>query len=213
MFLQALNRYEPAAAHLAGLGNLHPEELYRFLIEIAGELTTFTADNRRPPHFPAYVHDDLLATFTPVIAALRASLGVIIEQNAVQLPLGDPVVGIRAAELSDRTLLGGATFVLVARADKPAEDLRSTFPAHTKIGAVEDIRDLMRSQLPGIPIRPLPVAPPQLPFLSGFLYFELDPSHEYWRRFKDSGGFAIHVAGDFPGLEMQLWAIRTHRKQ
>ena len=77
-----------------------------------------------------------------------------------------------------------------------------------KIGSVEKIRDLVNLQLPGIALRPLPVAPRQLPFHAGFTYFELDRGSEYWAQLATSAGFAMHVAGEFPGLQMEFWAIR-----
>jgi type VI secretion system protein ImpJ len=73
---------------------------------------------------------------------------------------------------------------------------------------VEKIRDLVNLQLPGIGLRPLPVAPRQLPFLAGYTYFELDRGSEYWQQLINSAGFAMHVAGNFPGLQMRFWAIR-----
>ena len=203
LFLLAVNRYEPVVAHLATLNGLHPEELYRAWIGIAGELTTFTS--KRAPQFPPYRHDDLRATFEPVVAALREALGVVIEQMAVPIPLKDPRFGIRQAPIADRALLTTATFVLAVRADVPTEELRSYFPAQTKIGSVEKIRELVMSQLPGVGIRPLPVAPRQIPFHADFVYFELDRSSEYWPNMQD---FAIHVGGDIHGLDMQFWAIR-----
>jgi type VI secretion system protein ImpJ len=90
----------------------------------------------------------------------------------------------------------------------PAEVVRTGFPPQVKIGSVEKIRDLVNLQLPGIGLRPLPVAPRQLPFHAGFTYFELDRGSEYWKQLATSAGFAMHVAGEFPGLQMQFWAIR-----
>ncbi|HEU4617905.1 MAG TPA: type VI secretion system baseplate subunit TssK [Gammaproteobacteria bacterium] len=207
LLLQAVNRYEPVLAHLAALPGLHPEELYRTLLAVAGELATFTSTGKRPPEFPAYRHDDLKATFEPVMASLRESLGTVIEQAAVQIPLRDPRYGIRAAPLADQSLLTTASFVLAVRADMPGEELRRRFPAQTKIGAVEKIRDLVNAQLPGVVVRPLPVAPRQIPYHADFTYFELDRASAHWPA-PNSGGFAIHVSGDFPGIDMQFWAIR-----
>ena len=62
--------------------------------------------------------------------------------------------------------------------------------------------------LPGIAVRPLPVAPRQIPFYAGASYFELDRNSPHWQQMQASGGFAIFVAGDFPNLHMELWAIR-----
>ena len=52
------------------------------------------------------------------------------------------------------------------------------------------------------------MAPRQLPFYAGYTYFELDRNSEYFQHLSNSAGFAMHVAGDFPGLQMQFWAIR-----
>ncbi|MBI3228688.1 MAG: type VI secretion system baseplate subunit TssK, partial [Burkholderiales bacterium] len=38
-------------------------------------------------------------------------------------------------------------------------------------------------------------------------YFELDRGSEFWKMLT-AAGFAMHVAGDFPGLKMEFWAIR-----
>ena len=77
-----------------------------------------------------------------------------------------------------------------------------------KIGAVEHIRELVNVALPGIQVRPLPVAPRQIPFHSAAVYFELDRGSPHWAQMQNSGAFAIHVSGDFPSLKMELWAIR-----
>ena len=61
------------STHLADtVGQMHPETLYRVCISLAGELATFTESRKRPPAFPPYRHDDLQATFRPVIAIAAA---------------------------------------------------------------------------------------------------------------------------------------------
>jgi type VI secretion system protein ImpJ len=57
-------------------------------------------------------------------------------------------------------------------------------------------------------MRPLPVAPREIPFHAGTIYFELDRANPLWNDLKTSGGFAFHIGGDFPGLAMEFWAIR-----
>ncbi len=208
LMLQLVNRYQPVFSHLAALPTLHPEEFFRLLLELAGELATFTNTTKRPQQFPTYRHDDLQLTFEPVIKAIRESLSMVIEQTAIPIPLKEKRFGIRVGTLSDPALLDQASFVLAVNANMPVEDLRSFFPAQVKIGSVENIRDLVNSALPGIVVRALPVAPRQIPFHAGYVYFELDRASEYWAGLKNSGGFALHVGGDFPGLKMEFWAIR-----
>src|SRR5216684_924466 len=92
-----------------------------------------------------------------------------------------------------------------------AELLRRNFMAQVKIGPVEQIAQLVNVALPGIAVRPLPVAPRQLPYHSGTVYFELDRAGALWKQLQKpggSGGLALFVGGEFPGLEMELWAIK-----
>ena len=203
-------RCKPAAfAHYADAGVLHPEELYEACVAAAGELTTFTTTGKRPPKFPGYRHERLRESFDPVVASLRQSLSVVLEQNAISIPLESKKFGISVAIIADRSLYTTAVFILAARADIPAEELRRRFPAQLKIGPVEKIRDLVNLQLPGVPVHPVPVAPRQIPFHAGFAYFELDQNDTLWEQLKNSGGIAMHVAGEFPGLAMEFWAIRS----
>jgi type VI secretion system protein ImpJ len=52
------------------------------------------------------------------------------------------------------------------------------------------------------------VAPRELPFHAGHHYFEAERGGELWKQFERAGNLALHVAGDFPGLQLELWAIR-----
>jgi type VI secretion system protein ImpJ len=209
LLLQLCNRYEPLITHLsATVSQVHPETFYRVALSLAGELATFTESRKRPVVFPPYRHDDLWMTFRPVIAALRQALSVVLEQNVVPIPLQVRKFGIRVGLISDSTLVTDATWVLAIKAQVPPETLRRNFPSLCKIGPVEQIRELITVALPGIAVRALPVAPRQLPFYAGTTYFELDRSTPYWAALAQSGGIAIHVTGDLPGLEMECWAIR-----
>lgn len=208
MLLQAVNRYEPLFSHLVAARHIHPETFYAVAIQLAGELATFTATNKRPAVFPHYRHDDLAATFAPVMRSIRQSLSAVLEQTAVPIPLQERKYGVHVAPLLDKTLLTTAAFVLSVKASIEAERLRRYFPAQVKLGPVESIRELVNSALPGIGLRALPVAPRQIPYHVGNSYFELDRTSPHWKAMQSSGGLALHVAGDFPGLEMELWAIR-----
>ena len=208
LLLQTVNRWQKLLAHWADAGNIHPEDLYSAFVEMAGELATFTEVTRRPNAYPAYRHDDLQRSFAPVVADLRRSLSAVLEQNAIAIPLQERQYGVRVGAIIDRSILRGSSFVLTVQADMPTEQLQRLFPSQVKIGAVEHISNLVNVLLPGITVRPLPVAPRQIPFYAGASYFELDRNSPHWQQMQASGGFAIHVSGDFPNLRMELWAIR-----
>jgi type VI secretion system protein ImpJ len=143
-----------------------------------------------------------------VVQDLRELLSAVIERHAVQIDLVDRTHGVRTAVVTDAELLRTAGFVLAVRAQLPAEQVRQRFPAQSKLGPVDRMKDLVNLQLPGVAMRSLPVAPRQLPFHAGSHYFELERQGDLWKQIERSGNLAMHVGGDFPGLELELWAVR-----
>lgn len=209
LMLQAVNRYEPLVAHFAGSALVHPEDFYRLCLEIIGDLSTLTTESRRPPKLPVYQHTNLRASYEPVMAAMRACFAVVLKQNAVQIPLEKKRFNISVGVVADRALFEDAAFILAARADVAAESIRRDFPAQVTLASVEKIAKLVNEHLPGIPLQPLSVAPRQIPFHAGLTYFELDRASPLFRELKSGGGIALHVPDSFPGLAMEMWAIRA----
>lgn len=209
MLLQLINGYEPVFAHIGGLPAYHPEALFRLCLKLAGELATFTSPDSRPSKIGEYIHTNLTTTFTLMMTELRRSLGVVFEHSAVQIPFKHyKKVGISLAIVSDKSLFENAVFVLAVKADMATEKLRRQFPQQSKIGPKEVMKQLITSQLPGVELEALPVAPRQIPFHSGFTYFELNRRSELWQKMSASAGLGLHPGGKYPGLELELWAIR-----
>lgn len=209
LMLQVLNRFDPVLLHLRRCSPLHPEALYRTLVQLAGELATFTREGRRCPELPVYDQDALAETFRPVIEEIRLSLSVVLDQPAVQIPLEKRGPGIFTGAIPDPELARTGTFILAVFATIPDESLRSQFPAHTKIAPTEKLKDLVLSHLPGIGLRSMQVLPPRIPYHSGFTYFELDRSNDMWREIVASLVLALYIAGEFPGMQLELWALRA----
>ena len=209
LLLMCVNRTLPMIRHLATIENVHPATVFAEGVKLAGELSTFMAADKRVPEIPAYRHDDLTRTFAPLIRTLRQYLSSVLETSAISIPLEARKYGILVGVIADRKLLSTAGFVLAVKAEIPDEAVRRHFAGQVKIGPVEEIRQLVNSALPGIALRPLPVAPRQIPYHAGVVYFQLEGESPYWSKMTTSGGIAVHVSGDYPGLNMELWAIRN----
>ncbi|POG24837.1 type VI secretion system baseplate subunit TssK [Aeromonas bestiarum] len=209
MMLQLLNRAQPQLSHLSRLGTLHPERLHEVLVQLCGELMTFTDESRLPPEFAAYRHDDQQVSFEPVMLALRQALSTVLSPRAVSIQLRKHQYGVMVAMVNESELMQSADFVLAVRARMPQEQLRKQLLQQTKVASSDKIRELISLQLPGIPLLPLPVAPRQLPYHAGYSYFQLDRQSPAWQMLAVSNTLAFHIAGDFPELDMQLWAIRS----
>ena len=86
--------------------------------------------------------------------------------------------------------------------------MRANLPRRAKLGSVEHIRDLVMRQLPGVDIFPMPSEPRQIPFRAQTVYFSINTRHEQWQQVRTSGAVALHIAGDIPNLDLEMWAIR-----
>ncbi|WP_446469175.1 type VI secretion system baseplate subunit TssK [Xenorhabdus stockiae] len=213
LLLSLVNRYSGQVNHANNLSLLHPERLFSEWLQFATELATFSQGRVPDENLPLYDHDNLTLSFNQLMFHLRQGLSIILEEHAIQLPLTEYSHGLNIATLPNANMVNTFSFILAVHAETTNETLMSHFPAQMKIAPVGRIRELVQLQLPGIAIRALPSVPRQIPWHSGYVYFELEKEGDLWKQMDKAGGFALHLAGDFPGLNMEFWAVRNQPKQ
>jgi type VI secretion system protein ImpJ len=208
LLLQALNRWLPVLQHAERLPMLHPERLYETLIAMAGEIATMVRPERKPPPLPRYDHENPQTCFDPVIDLLQSMLAAVFDRSAVQLPLENAGPGAYVSKITDHSLYQHGYFYLAVAAASPLEEIRGLFPSVAKIGAIQKMRQIVDSALPGVPLRHTPTPPPQIRVLPGFVYFELDRGAADWRDILTAPALGLHVAGDWPQLNLELWCVK-----
>lgn len=209
LILQLFNRFEPVLTHMLNAKSASPEALYVELTAFAGELSTFVRTaTRRPQEYAAYRHDEPHTCIKPVVDDLRHLLNVVLERSAQRIELRNQSNGVQLAVLEPSEFARFGTFVLAVGAQMPADVLQQQFPAQAKVGPSERLAELIRSHLPGISLQAMPVPPRQIPFNAGQVYFELSQGHPLWAQVQRYGGLALHVAGQFPELRLELWGVR-----
>lgn len=208
LLLQALNSISPRLRHITRMERMHPRPVYELLLQIVGELATFLSDNRQVPELPAYDHATPSNCWPGLIQTLRQLLSATLVANAVPIPHQRKRHGYIIAPVHERDLIRNSEFVIAVKAQVPQDRLHREFVAQSKVASIENIRELVQKQLPGIPMRLMPVAPRQLPYHAGYSYFQLERNTAAWKTLEQSDGFAFHIAGEFPELELQFWAIK-----
>ncbi len=210
LLLQALNRISPRLRHFVRLPVMHPEETFQFLISIVGELSTFLRTERTVPDLPIYDHANPQNCWVDVMTILRGLFAASMQANAVRIDHAVKRHGYVLAPVPERQILSSEEyeFVLAIKANVPQDRLHRDFVAQCKVSSIQKIRDLVQKQLPGIPLKLMPVAPRQLPYHAGYSYFALDRTTEAWRFMDNTEGFAFHIAGEFPDLQIQFWAYK-----
>ncbi|BFN34083.1 type VI secretion system baseplate subunit TssK [Vibrio harveyi] len=207
IMLQMLNRYETILRHLGQLEQVHPLEFVTLLRGYVGELSTFSSKNKRAPLLIDYEHSNLTSTISELNQVLSQYLSVVLDQTANKLPLEVRQLGIRVTPLPDKRLLESSQFVLAVKADTSTDEIRRLVPAQLKLGPAEQIRDLINNQINGINVAPLNVVPRQIPYQTGYVYFEVIKKGPFWVRLQESGGIALQLSGQFPNSDIELWSI------
>ncbi|TCP91175.1 type VI secretion system protein ImpJ [Cricetibacter osteomyelitidis] len=208
LMLLSLNRALPLFKFLAKSPKVHPSRAYEILASLQGELSTFALEERISEQFYDYIHVSPHTSLEPLYSDVKSYLSVVSNAKALPLPITAHQYGIYTAQVKDNSLYRDAEFIIAVKARLQPELLRTQFVQQTKISSIEQINKLVHLQLPGIPLQSLPVAPRYLPYHSGFVYFQLDKTSPYWNSVISSAGFGFHIAGNYPDLEIEFWAIR-----
>ncbi|BFG73745.1 type VI secretion system baseplate subunit TssK [Paraburkholderia terrae] len=210
LLLQTLNRYEPLLQHLRRVPTTSPADLYALLLSMAGELSTYVRPQTRRPleSHPPYQHVEPHVCLKPVVDDTHLLLNAVLVRSAQSIAFADTGYGMRNAVVDPAEMRSFNSLVLAVSAQMPPDALVQQFAMQAKMGPSERLPDLVRSHLPGIALQALPVPPRQIPFNAGFVYYELSRTGPLWEAVARHGGIALHVAGDFPGLRLELWGVR-----
>lgn len=210
--LQLLNRTIPLLKHFRGSNYVHPERLYCMLISLAGELSTYGAADRRARIYPNYDHDNLENTFEPVMRDLQEYLSKGFGRRAIHLELIVRAANAFVSPIRDRDLFRRATFVLEVSARRPLTEIQMQFPNLFKIGPNTRMNEIVHANLPGVSLVHMPTAPPQIRAITDHVYFYMDKTSPLWPEFSVAASIGMHFSGDWPGLELDLWAILEDKR-
>lgn len=210
LLLQIFNKYEPILDHLRHIPELPPIVMYEELAKLAGELSTFIrTKTRRPKTAPGYDHARLYPSIRPLVDDVNDLMNQILVRAGQLIDLRAKGNGVWSASVLPGELSSFSNIVLAVNAQLPMDILQQQFQAQAKISAPQQLHELVRSHLPGLILQGLPVPPRQIPYSSGYVYFELLKSGSFWDKIATTGALALHIAGEFPGLKMELWGIRS----
>lgn len=207
--LQMLNREINVLQHLRRSKYTHPVAVYEEFLRIAGELATFSA-GRLAPDYEAYDHDRLEEVFEPILSDIQRLLSLDVGR-AIRLDLVERAPNAFLAAVPDRALFRNASFVVEVSAGKPLTQIQQQFPALCKIGPNTKMNEIVQTHLPGIELVHMPTPPRQIRAISTHVYFYLDKSSPLWPEFSVAASVGLHFSGDWPELQLDLWAIMEDR--
>jgi len=200
--LHTLNTAVPVLTELGRGGDMTAKSLYFFLVQIAGQMATFVADED-PSKFPAFVYTDLRSTFEEVFARLTALLQT--TARAGHLPVALEInQGLHVGKLSDQHVSRCQNYVLAVRSDMPDDQITQRLPGFCKIASYNQLPYILRAASPGVPLRATHRPPPEIPIRPGVVYFMLEVTSDYWKPVLEERTISIYLPAPFDPTRVKL---------
>jgi type VI secretion system protein ImpJ len=201
--LHTINSSFPALNHFFVARRSHPERLFNAMLELAGALTTFSADIH-PRDLPRYDHDGLSFCFADLDEKLRILLETVVPSNFVSLPLKLKQQSVYETSISDDKYLKNTKMYLAISAQMNEADLIVKTPQLVKVCSASHIEHLVRHALPGVVLTHVSAPPASIPVKLNYQYFSLSQGGVAWEAIGRARNFAAYVPGDFPDPQLEL---------
>jgi len=196
LLLNALNTHIPVLRHVAESQQAAPLELFLTLIQLAGELTSFSSEVD-PSTFPKFVYSDLRSTFEPLVAVINQMLGATVRERCVTVPLEARADGMWIGQFKDERLFKCPRFVLAVEAQSPQQETANRLPKLSKIASWKQINAIVQSATPGAPLSTTHRPPPEIPVRPKQVYFVVATDDRYWRQILDEKTIAVYLPPPF----------------
>lgn len=200
--LYTINQYLPLFRHLIKRIPVHPEQLFRTMLLLAGSLTTFSS-NIAPGDLPLYEHDQLEKCFWELNAKIKQLLRAVVPANVVSIPFKLVQPSIYSASIEDEKYLRDSRMYLAVSAGVGDQQLIQRAPALLKIGATAKVEEMIRRAVPGLVLTHVP-NPSEIAVKLKYRYFSLDLTGEIWEGIQRSKNIGVYVPLEFPRPELEL---------
>jgi type VI secretion system protein ImpJ len=201
-----VNSTWPELARLVQAPDQHPERLYALLARFAGSLLTFSTTETLQT-IPAYDHRAPEPVFAELEELIRTLLDAVIPSRVVPIALERLRTSMWRGQIKDERLTVDVDYYLSVRAAMPAHALLEQVPALCKMGAPDEVEQVVNSALAGIPLKAVSRLPAAIPVRIENQYFAVDSSDPAFARMIAARACQIYVPGSIPEAELELYAV------
>jgi len=204
--LHSIHTYWPQLRFFATHPNQPPERLYSTLAQLTSVLMTFSTSSQLAD-LPPYDHARADEIFAKLETLIRDLLDAIIPSRVVAIGLTRKSATTWTGQFLDERLRSGADYYLSVSAALTPFELVEQLPKLCKIGAPDDVEQLVNSALPGIPLKAVQRVPAAIPVRLDNHYFALDASAPAHARMLAAHACQIYLPGKVPEASLELYAV------
>jgi type VI secretion system protein ImpJ len=187
---------------------LHPERLYEQLLNLAGQLMTFSK-SWTLSDLPAYSHSDPGPAFATLHQIIRELLDTVISARYFAIALREVKPSYHHGMLDSGKIDDKTTFYIAVSAAMPASELVDVVPLRFKVGAPDDVEKFVLSAMPGVRLQHAPQVPAAVPVRPDALYFTIEAKGQMYERMLQAQSISIYVPGGIHDLQLELVAVTS----
>jgi type VI secretion system protein ImpJ len=204
--LNALNSHVGVLAELMKNTARHPEQVWFELARLAGSLLTFSLEHDTDD-IPRYDHEHPEKVFPALFGLIAQLLEASLPSRVIAVEMQRINGQMWKASLHDMRLREEADFYLSVRSTLPAHQLQNRLPALCKIGAPDDVNNIVNAALTGIPLIAMSRVPAAIPARLDNHYFALDMNHAAAGTMLESGICMFYVPQLLGEIALELFAV------
>jgi type VI secretion system protein ImpJ len=156
---------------------------------------------------PPYDHARADEIFAKLETLIRDLLDAIIPSRVVPITLTRKSVTTWTGQFLDERLRSGADYYLSVSATLTPFELVEQVPKLCKMGAPDDVEQLVNSALAGIPLKAIQRVPAAIPVRLDNHYFALDASDPAYARMLAAHACQIYLPAMVPQASLELYAV------
>jgi type VI secretion system protein ImpJ len=204
--LHTVNAAFASLQHLFHHSALHPERLFHEMLNLAGQLLTFSKAYTLSD-LPIYNHTNPGPEFIKLDQIIRELIETVISSRYFSITLTETKPAFYLGRLDSEKVTSGASYYLSVAADMPPAELVETVPQRIKIGAPDDVDKIVSSAMPGVRVMAVAQVPAPIPVRPGCYYFSIEPNGALYERMIASNAIMIYAPSGFTNLKLELLAV------
>lgn len=207
--LKTLSGYTPVIHHFHRVARIHPEVLYRKLLELAGQLAIFMTDGGSEPwNAPPYEHDGLSECFEQLDLRIRTALESLVPSaRFFRVALDRKAETLYESRPIDPGLLAKAKFFLIVSGDMPELKMIEVIPNNFRVASPEMMPIILSTFQKALPLKYVSSPPTGVPKKEGACYFQLDSAGPFWEAIVRSAALAVFTPKEWAHLTVEVIAV------
>lgn len=211
LMLQTVNSYIPLLNYYYSSPDIHPEVLYVLLLNLAGQLSTYSNLGIKNTEYPPYDHKHLTEIFGQIVTDIDIMLNVqkTVERRDIIVPLRKQAETLYVGQLSPNQI--ASQFFIAVYSDIPEKKVISELSKNIKISAYEEIFAVHQAGIQGVSIEYIARPPAGVSVNEKAHYFKINKEGRFWEKIVAKNNIAFFLAAEFKALELELVLLLPER--